>query len=143
MSGPTLRNLRRYAAMCLGLGSYLESPGDGRSQPHIRAAVLLWALLVGRLLRCSSFAAVEALVRSSARRALPVSRRFGDDALGYFTERLDPAVTRAAALTAVRQTKRNKALDNCRFIGLAIDGTGAGRSREPECALCRPYRGGQ
>jgi Transposase DDE domain len=143
VKGPTPACLRRYAAKCLGLKSYLGSPGDGRWQPRIPAAVLLWALLVGRLLRCSSFAGVEALVRSSARRALPVSRRFGDDALGYFTERLDPAVTRAAAATAVRQAKRNKAFDNCRFIGLAIDGTGAGRSRKGRCALCRPHRNPQ
>jgi hypothetical protein len=112
-------------------------------QPRIRAAILLWALLAGRLLRCLSFAAVEGLVRSSARRALPVSRRFGDDTLGYFTERLDAAVTRAAAVTALRQAKRNKAFDNCRFIGLAVDGTGAGRSRKEKCPLCRPYRNSQ
>lgn len=140
MKGPTPRKLRHYAAQCLGLRAYLESPGEGRSQPRIRAAILLWALLAGRLLRCCSFAAVEGLVRSSARRALPVSRRFGDDTLGYFTERLDPAVTRAAVVTALRQAKRNKAFDNCWFIGLAVDGTGAGRSCKAKCPLCRPYR---
>ena len=48
-------------------------------------------------------------MRSRARRALDVSQRFGDDTLGYFTERLDPAVTRRAAVTAVRQAKRHKA----------------------------------
>ena len=37
------------------------------------------------------FLVVERLVRSSARRALPVSTSFSDDALGYFIERLDPA----------------------------------------------------
>jgi hypothetical protein len=69
-----------------------------------------------------------------------VPNRFGDDALGYFTERLDPAPTRAALLATVRLAKRNKAFDNCHFIGLAIDGTAAGRSGSPECALCRPLR---
>jgi hypothetical protein len=79
-------------------------------------------------------------VRSRARRALDVSRRFGDDTLGYFTARLDPALTRRATVTAVRQAKRHKAFDDCRFIGLALDGTGAGRSRQKVCALCRPHR---
>ena len=65
-----------------------------------------------------AFAAIEALVGSRARRALEVSRSFGDDALAYFTERLDPAVTRQAAITAVHQAKRHKAFDDCRFIGL-------------------------
>jgi hypothetical protein len=95
---------------------------------------------MGVLLRRAAFAAIEALVCSRARRALDVSQSFGDDALGYFTERLDPTVTRRAAVTAVRQAKRHKAFDDCRFIGLALDGTSAGRSREKVCELCRPYR---
>jgi hypothetical protein len=65
---------------------------------------------------------------------------FGDDALGYFTERLDPGPTRTALRDLVRLGKRNKAFDNCRFIGLAIDGASVGRSTNPECALCRPLR---
>ena len=140
MKGPTPRRLRKYVAKCLGLKFYLQRPGDGRSQGHIPAAALLWALLMGVLLRRAAFAGIEALVRSRARRALDVSQSFGDDALGYFTERLDPAVTRRAAVTAVRQAKRHKAFDDCRFIGLALDGTSAGRSREKVCDLCRPYR---
>jgi Transposase DDE domain len=140
MKGPTPRRLRKYAAQCLGLKSYLQRPGDGRLQGRIPAAALLWALLMGTLLRRSAFAGIEALVCSKARRALDVSRSFGDDALGYFTERLDPAVTRQATVTVLRQAKRHKAFDNSRFIGLALDGTGAGRSREKGCDQCRPYR---
>lgn len=140
---PSPRRLKKYAANCLRLKSYLRSPGDGRKQGRIPATALVWALLMGTLLRRLTFAGIEALVRSSARRALPVSRRFGDDALGYFTERLDPAPTRHAAVTAVRQAKRHKAFDNCRFIGLALDGTGAGRSRQKGCGECRPYRNAQ
>ena len=140
MKGPTPRRLKKYAAKCLGLKSYLQSPGDGRPQARIPAAALLWGLIMGVLLRRVAFAGIEALVGSHARRALEVSPRFGDDALGYFTARLDPAVTRRAAVTAVRQAKRHKAFDPSRFIGLALDGTGAGRSRDEVCDLCRPYR---
>jgi hypothetical protein len=43
---------------------------------------------------------------------LEVSQSFGNDALGYFTERLDPSVTRLAAVTAVRQAKRHKAFES-------------------------------
>jgi hypothetical protein len=125
---------------CLRLKSYLQAPGDGRTQGRIPASALLWALLMGALLRRGAFAAIEALVRSPARRALEVSRRFGNDALSYFTERLDPNVTRQAAVTALHQTKRHKAFDDCRFIGLALDGTGAGRSEEKSCDFCRPVR---
>lgn len=137
---PTPRRLWRYTARCLHLKRYLESPGDGRKSPQIPARSLLWALLMGRLLREPSYYGIEMLVRSPARRALAVGRRFGDDALAYFTERLDPAVTRAALTTALRQAKRNKAFDNSRFIGLALDGTGAGRSQQALGTLCRPTK---
>jgi len=140
VKGPTPRRLKKYVEKCLRLQGYLQSPGDGRTQPRIPAPALLWALLMGQFLRRSSFAGIEALVRASACRALSVYRRFGDDALGYFTERLDAALTRRATVTAVRQAKRNKAFDNCRFIGLAVDGTGVARSREKVCRWCRPHR---
>ena len=77
---------------------------------------------MGTWLRRTAFAGIEALVCSQARRALDVSQSFGDDALGYFTARLDLAVTRRATVTAVRQAKRHKAFDDCRFIGLALNG---------------------
>ncbi len=140
MKGPTPRRLRKYVTRCLGLKTYLGSPGDGRVRPQIPATALLWALLIGQLLRESAYHAVEALVRSSARRALGVSHSFGDDALGYFTERLNPAVTRAALATTLRRAKRHKAFDDSRFIGWVVDGTTAGRRRKSACKLCRPFR---
>ena len=140
MTGPTPRRLKKYAAQCLRLKSYLRSPGDGRTQGRIPAAALLWALVMGVVLRRAAFAGIEALVRSPGRRALDVSRRFGDDALGYFTERLDLAVTRRAATSVAREAKRHKAFDNARFIGLVLDGTAVARTRKKACDLCRPYR---
>jgi hypothetical protein len=122
----------------LGLRRYLKNPGDGRQQPQIPAQALLWALLVGQILRQSSFHAVEALVRSSARRTLAIAAPFCDDTLGYFTERLDPGATRQALLSLIRGAKRNKAFDDCRWIGLAIDGTGTGWRAQQGCPLCRP-----
>jgi hypothetical protein len=140
VKGPTPRRLWKYVTGPCRLKRYIREPGDGRSQPQIPARALLWAVLITQILREWSFHAVESLVRSPARPALCVPRAFGDDALGYFTERLDPAVTRAATASLIRQAKRNKAFDGCRFIGLAIDGTTAARSRRRGCRLCRPYR---
>ena len=140
MKQPSPRRLKKYGVKCLRLRSYLQAPGDGRKEGRIPASALVWALLLGVLLRRAAFAAIEALVRSPARRALDVSQSFGNDALAYFTARLKPNVTRQAAVTAVRQAKRHKAFDDCRFIGLALDGTGAGRSQEKGCNLCRPVR---
>jgi hypothetical protein len=138
MNGPTPRHLLHYVTRCLRLRRYLKNPGDGRRQPQIPAQALLWALLIGQILRESSFHAVEALVRSSARRTLSVATPFCDDTLGYFTERLDAGPTRQALLSLLRGAKRNKAFDDCRWIGLALDGTGAGWRTHQGCDLCRP-----
>jgi hypothetical protein len=125
------------------LTAYFHGPGDGRRQPQIPAAVLVWALVLGQVLRECSFHGVEALVRSPARRALRVARRFGDDALAYFTARLDPGPTRAALAATVRRAKRNKAFRPSRWIGVAVDGTGAGHGQVEDCPLCHPVRDGQ
>ncbi len=138
MSRASARSMRRYARDCLHLKAYLKDPGDGRLRPQIAASHLLWALLFGHVLRENSYHGVEWLVRSSARRAMDVGRAFGDDALGYFTERLDPEPTRLALTTACRQAKRNKAFDNSRWIGLAVDGTASGRSTDSGCRWCCP-----
>jgi hypothetical protein len=69
---------------------------------------------------------------------MAVGQSFGDDTLGYFTERLDAGRLRATTAGVVRQAKRNKAFDGSRWIGLAVDGTGAGASCEKKCELCRP-----
>jgi hypothetical protein len=137
---PTPRRLWTYVERRLRLGAYFRAPGDGRARPQIPAAALGWALVVGQVLREWSFHGVEALVRSPARRALRVARAFGDDALAYFTERLDPGPTRAALAATVRRAKRNKAFGRSRWVGVAIDGTGAGHCRAERCALCHPVR---
>jgi hypothetical protein len=122
------------------LKRYLQNPGDGRLRAQIQPRHLLWSLLIGYVLRESSFHAVEALVCSSARRALDVGQDFGDDSLSYFTERLDPTPTRVALATVLTQAKRNKAFDRSRFIGIAVDGTTTARCATEGCALCRPFK---
>ena len=139
MRQPTPHRLLRYVVRGLRLKRYLEFPGDGRRFPQIPAQAMLWTIVLGQVLRESSFHALERLV-GWTRRSLGVSRKFGDDALGYFTERLDPRPTRQAAVQVVRQAKRNKAFQNSPFLGLALDGTTVGRCRQPQCSLCRPFR---
>ncbi len=137
---PTPRALRRFVVHRLGLQRYLAKPGDGRQQPVIPARVLLWAMLVGRVLRENSFYGIEQIVRAAGCRVLGLEQSFSNDALSYFVERLDPATSRCALIEVVRQAKRGKAFQDCRFIGLALDGTGAGRSQQSHCAWCRPIR---
>lgn len=140
MRRPSIRSFLKYANRFASWRSYLRWPGDGRPYAQVGAAGLLRALLVSRLLREASFLAVEELVHTPARRTVAVRRPFGDDTLGYFTERLDPALLRGTATGVVRQAKRNKAFDDSQWIGVAIDGTGAGGSQEKKCDWCRPVR---
>jgi len=71
--------------------------------------------------------AIEALVGSSARRALRVSRAFGGYALRYSIQRLPSVPTRIALASVVHGAKRNQSFEGCRFVGLALEGTTAGR----------------
>jgi hypothetical protein len=125
------------------LAAYLRSPGDGRASHTVPAKDLLWSIILGTILRQWAFLAIEALVGSKARRNLSVSRTFGDDALGYFTARLDPAPTRAALAAVLHRAKRNKAFEDCHFVGLVLDGTTGGRRQKKGCSMCRPYRNAQ
>lgn len=140
MRRPGVGHFLKYAARFSEWRSYVRAPGDGRVCPQIPAASLLRSLLVARLLREVSFLAVEALVCSPARQKIGVRASFGNDVLGYFTERLDADKLRRATVGVVRQAKRNKAFQESRWIGLAVDGTGAGRSQEKKCPGCRPVR---
>jgi hypothetical protein len=134
--------LKRFAQRQLGLAAYFRDVGDGRMRPRIAATTIIWALLIGQIARRSSYHGVEQLLRSAARRQLAVSRGCGDDTLGYCTERLDAGKLRGALATAARRAKRNKAFENSRWIGLALDGTGAGHVTHAGCELCHPLRNG-
>lgn len=138
MKGPSPNKLRQFVERRLGLNQYLRAPGDGRPHPHIKAHNLLWAVLACQILREASFLAVERMVGSKARRELGVTMAFGDDALSYFFERLDPKPTRLALAGVARRAKRNKAFDDCFKIGIALDGTGAGHCSMNRCELCHP-----
>jgi len=122
------------------LKSYFQRPGDGRIQPHIAARDLVWAVVIGHILRIASFLRLEWLAHSPVRKELGLIGPFGDDALAYCTERMDPETTRLALVAVLHQAKRNKAFDNSRFIGLALDGTGAGHTHKEPCPLCDPVK---
>ena len=140
MKGPHVRQIQNYACHCLGLKSYFQRPGDGRVHPHIPARDLVWAVVIGHILRVVSFLRLEWLAHSSVRTELGMQHQFGDDVLAYCTERMDPETTRLALAATLHQAKRNKAFENSRFIGLALDGTGAGRTYKAPCRLCDPVK---
>lgn len=140
MSGPRVRRIQNYACHCLALKSYFLRPGDGRLHPRIPACDLVWAVVIGHILRVVSFLRLEWLAHSPVRAQLGLRAAFGDDALAYCTERMDPEITRLALARALHRAKRNKAFENSRLIGLALDGTGAGRTRKEACRFCDPIK---
>ena len=143
MKGPHVKQIQNYACHCLGLKSYFQRPGDGRPNPHIPARDIVWAVVIGHILRVASFLRLEWLAHSPVCAELGLQGPFGDDALAYCTARMQPETTRAALAAALHQAKRNKAFENSRFIGLAVDGTGAGRTYKEPCPLCDPIKDAQ
>src|SRR5260370_244207 len=129
---PTPPRLSKYTRQPRHLAASFRSPGEGRPSHKIPAQDLLWSIVLGTLLRPGAFLALEALGGSTARRNLAVRQAFGDEALGYFTERLDPAPPRAALAAVLHRAKRHKAFEGCRFVGLALDGTTAGGRRKSQ-----------
>ena len=112
MKGPHVLQVQNYACHCLGLKSYFQRPGDGRLRPHIPARDLVWAVVIGHILRETSFLRLEWLTHSPVRAELGIKKQFGDDALAYCTERMNPETTRLALAAALHQAKRSKAFDN-------------------------------
>jgi hypothetical protein len=141
LKGPSPRRLWEYCRKRLALAAYLDAPGDGRSSPRISASALLWSLLFCKFVRVFSHAGVESLVRLTGR-PMGIRRPFSDDALAYFTERLSVPELRRALVRLLRHIKRNKAFEASPRIGVALDGTGAGRTERSRCELCRPQGGG-
>jgi len=97
----------------------------------------MWGLLIGRIMRLSAFHGIEMLVRAQPA-ALGIGRSFGDDTLGYFTQRLAAATTRKALLDSLRLAKRNKVFEDTVLIGIALDGSTTSMCAKEKCSLCHP-----
>lgn len=93
-------------------------------------------------MRLNSANRLEWLVRSADRTTLGLERTFGDDALAYFAERLDPDGICRCWVATLKLANRNKVFDETAFLGLVLDGTGAGRTTR-QCPLCHPVKDAQ
>jgi hypothetical protein len=138
LTAASIPSIYNYARHTLALNDFLARPGDGRQRPSIPASTLAWALLLGGILRLGSAHRLEWLAASGDRKQLGLRRRFGDDALGYFTERADPEVLRRRLASSLQLANRNKVFNETPLLGLALDGTGVGRTTKPACSLCHP-----
>jgi hypothetical protein len=139
---PSVYKMLGYASRSLRLESFLRRPGDGRVRPQIQARELICSQLGGHLLRVASFHGIERLIGSGAARGLGSNKVFCEDSLAYFNERLSVAGPRLALTEVAKRAKRNKVFRGHVRIGLAVDGTGAGRcsATTKVCGYCRPCR---
>jgi hypothetical protein len=137
----SVSNMLDYASTSLGLDKFFRDPGDGRVRPQISARDLICSQIGARLLRVVTFHGIERLVESGSARGLGSNRVFREDSLAYFNARLSHERPRAALADTAKRAKRNKVFRGHTRIGLAIDGTGAGRcsARSKVCEMCRPY----
>jgi hypothetical protein len=140
LTGASIPSIYNYAKHTLALKSFLQRPGDGRQRPSIPAATLAWALLLGVILRLGSALRLEWLASCGNRKQMGLARPFGDDAIGYFTERVDPYQIRARLAATLQLARRNKVFDRTPFIGFALDGTGFGHTGKSPCPLCHPIK---
>lgn len=138
---PSVTKMLGYASTTLRLDKFFTRPGDGRARPQISAKELVRAQIGAHVLRIFSFHGIERLVTGGAARDLGSNRVFSEDTLAYFNARLEPGGSREALIGVAKQVKRNKVFRGQVRLGLAIDGTGAGRcsAKSKVCAFCRPY----
>lgn len=140
MTHATLGGIKHYMRRSLGLGAWLDSPGDGRVAAEITARDLIWALLASTLLRIGSALGAARTLTNASQRSTGLAHTFGDDTLHYFTERLSVDALRRTLYGLARRIKRMKVFENAAHIGLAIDGTGVGKRTKCCCPWCLPVR---
>lgn len=104
--------IRHSACHRLALTGFFDPPGDGRTHTEIPAADLSWALPLGGILRLGSATRLEWLANFGHRKDLGLTRAFGDDALAYFTGRVDPEVIRRRTAETLKVAKYKKAATN-------------------------------
>jgi len=109
VSGPTPRRLLHFVTRRLRLRRYLQDRETVGSKGS-SASFCFGACWLGQILRQSSFHAVEALVRFTGAPESCSRGPFSEDALSYFTERLDPGPTGKLLFSIVQRAKRNKPL---------------------------------
>ena len=111
MKGPIVLSVFHFASFTLALKSFLQQPGEGRMQPEIPAASLSWGLLIGAILRLKSANRLEWLSNTADQKQLRLASGFGDDALAYFTERVESEVIRHRLASTLKLAKSNKVFD--------------------------------
>jgi hypothetical protein len=129
-----------YVQKVFALKNRLRGVRDGRPQPQIPLWPVLICLLLGTVLRVSSYLHLACQTRRRRwRRLCHLKGPISHDLFGYVTERLCPANWRQIQVAVVKTLKRNKALESCKINGLlflSIDANEHFKSRSRCCPCC-------
>ena len=116
-----LAQFLHYAQKVFGLKTLLRTVGDERPFAQIRTTPVLLTLVLGVVLRVSSYLDLAGQTKRRRWRHLCGLRAaLSDDTLEYVTERLELEDLRLALGSVAKTLKANKALASCKINGLLL-----------------------
>lgn len=135
-----LAQFLHYAQKVFALKTLLRAVRDGRPFAQIGTTSVLLTLVLGAVLRISSYLDLaQQTKRRRWRRLCGLLNPMSDDTLDYVTERLELADLRQALAAVAKTLKANKALESCQINGLffvSLDANEHCKSRSRCCECC-------
>jgi hypothetical protein len=135
-----LAQFLQYARKVFGLQRLLQSVRDGRCAPQIPLLAVSLCLVLGVILRVSSYLDLaQQTQRRRWRRLCGLKGPISDDTFAYVSERLQPEDWRQNQAAVVKTLKCNKALESCKINGLlflSLDANEHFKSRSRCCPGC-------
>ena len=141
-----LAQFLHYAQKVFALKSRLRGVRDQRPWPQIPTFALLLSLVLGVVLRISSYLDLaQQTQRRRWRHLCGLKKSISDDTFAYVTERLSLEDLRQSLAGVVKTLKANKALESCKINGLLFLSLDANehcksRSRCCACSSARTWR---
>jgi hypothetical protein len=135
-----LAQFLQYSRKVFELKSLLGRVREGRSEPQIALLSVNLCLLLGVVMRFSSYLDLaQQTTRKRWRRLCHLKQPISHDLFGYVTERMKPEDWRLNQAQVVKTLKANKALESCKIKGLlflSVDGNEHFQSRSRCCERC-------
>ena len=135
-----LAQFLQYTQKVFDLKRLLRSVRDGRSDPVVPILSVSLCLVLGIVMRISSYLDLaEQTKRRRWRRLCRLKGALGDDIFPYVTERMQPEDWRQNQAEVVQTLKHNKALESCKIKGLlwvSLDANEHFQSRSRCCRGC-------
>lgn len=136
-----LAQFLQYTGKVFALKGLLRRVRDGRSAPRIPVLPLVVCLMLGAVMRISSYLDLAEQTRSRRRwrHLCHLKDGVSHDVFGYVTERMTPEDWRQNQAEVAKQLKRNKALESCKIKGLlflSIDANEHFASFSRTCPRC-------